>query len=170
MSRLKNIAIAQKIGKKTRIEVICYNALGIISWRNREYVKAKEYYEKALEIAQEIGDREQDARCYICLGDALRSDNDHEYVNVKAKEFQERVLAIAEEIGDKEAKASCYTLLGVCSTDFWVPGEDLVKAKHYLEKALVLNRETGDMKGETKVHFFIINFTNLLFGKQYPRS
>ena len=63
----KEIAIAQKIGKKTCTESICYKLLGGISNVNREYatdVKAKEYQEKALEIAQEIGDREQEAICY----------------------------------------------------------------------------------------------------------
>ena len=67
----KAIAIAQKIGKKTRTEAICYHLIGDISKRNREYVKVKEYKEKALEIAQEIGDREQEATCYACIADML---------------------------------------------------------------------------------------------------
>ena len=40
---------------------MCYDLLGNISHVNGEYVKAKEYKEKALEIAQEIGDRKLEA-------------------------------------------------------------------------------------------------------------
>ena len=74
----KAIAIAQKIGKKTRTEANCYDFLGSISHENREYVKAKEYKEKALEIAQEIGDRKLEATCYASIAGILLSGNDHE--------------------------------------------------------------------------------------------
>ena len=149
----KAIAIAQKIGKKTRTEFMCYDLLGEMSRVNGEYVKAKEYKEKALEIVQEIGDRKLEATCYASIANILLSRNDHEYV--KAKEFQEKALAIAQEIGDKETEAECYVLLGTLFPIRGVPGKDIVKAKHYLERALVLRRETGDMKGEARVHMYI---------------
>ena len=149
----KAIAIAQKIGKKTRTEFMCYDLLGEISRVNGEYVKAKEYKEKALEIAQEIGDRKLEAPCYASIAKILLSGNDHEYV--KAKEFQEKALAIAQEIGDKETEAKCYVLLGALSLIRGVPGKDIVKAKHYLERALVLRRETGSKEGEANIHMYI---------------
>ena len=149
----KAIAIAQKIGKKTRREAICYRYIEDIYERNREYVKAKKYEEKALEIAQEIGDREQEAKCYARKADMLCLGNDHEYA--KAKEFQEKALAIAQEIGDKETEAKCYELLGKLAFNSRVPGNDSVKAKHYFERALVLRRETGDVKGGIVAHIFI---------------
>ena len=149
----KAIAIAQKIGKKTRKEAICYHYIGNIYERNREYVKAKKYEEKALEIAQEIGDREREAKCYACIADMLWLGNDHEYA--KAKEFQEKALAIAQEIGDKETEAKCYESLGSLAVNSRVPGNDSVKAKHYFERALVLRRETGDVKGGIMAHIFI---------------
>ena len=151
----KAIAIAQKIGKKTSTEVICYYFLGEISNVNREYVKAKEYKEKALEIAQEIGDRKLEARCCASIADTLSSVNDHEYY-VKAQEFEEKAVAIAQEIGDKKTEAECYELLGQSLLiPRRVPGEDFVKAKHYFEKALVLRRETGDMEWEAILHAYI---------------
>ena len=152
----KAIAIAQKIGKKTRTEAICYHLIGDISKRNREYVKVKEYKEKALEIAQEIGDREQEATCYACIADMLWLGNDREYA--KAKEFQEKALAIAQEIGDKKTEAECYELLGKFALFPRVPGNDSVKPKHYFERALVLRRETGDVKGAAKLHIIISAF------------
>lgn len=142
---------------------MCYDTLASISCRNREYVKAKEYYEKALEIAQEIGDRKQEARCYERVAQMLSYGNDHEYV--KAKEFQEKALAIAQEIGDKETEARCYGQLGKFSMMRGFSYEDLVKAKHYLERALVLTRETGNIESEAEIHF-----RNLLFGTQHPRG
>ena len=149
----KAIAIAQKIGKKTRTEFMCYDLLGEMSRVNGEYVKAKEYKEKALEIVQEIGDRKLEATCYASIANILLSRNDHEYV--KAKEFQEKALAIAQEIGDKETEAKCYELLGKLAFNSRVPGNDSVKAKHYFERALVLRRETGDVKGGIVAHIFI---------------
>ena len=121
---------------------------------DHEYVQAKEFQEKALGIAQEIGDRKQEARCYACIADILSSVNDHEYV--KAKEFREKALAIAQEIGDKETEAKCYEQLGKFFLNPGVPGKD--KAKHYFERALVLRRETGDVRGEARLQILISGF------------
>ena len=162
----KAIAIAQKIGKKTRTEAKCYDFLGSISDKNGEYVKAKEYKEKALEIAQEIGGRKQEATCYACIADILWLSNDHEYA--KAKEFQEKALAIAQEIGDKETEAECYELLGRFASNPRVSGNDSVKAKHYFERALVLSRVTGDVKGEARLHILISAFC--LLERNFPEA
>ena len=120
---------------------------------DHNYIKVKEFKEKAFEIGQEIGDRKQEARCYASIAEMLLLGNDHEYV--KAKEFQEKALAIAQEIGDKETEAECYELLGIFFLNRGVSGKDIVKAKHYFERALVLRRETGNVKRQARVHIFI---------------
>ena len=61
-----------------------------------KYFKAKEFLEKALAIAIEIGDREGEERHYGNLGTVFSSLTDY----VKAKEYHEKALAIAIEIGD----------------------------------------------------------------------
>ena len=58
----------------------------------REYVKAREYYEKAIAIviSKEIGDREEVGRCYGNLGTVFCSLGEY----VKAKEHIEKALVI----------------------------------------------------------------------------
>ena len=73
-----------------------------------EYVKAKEHYEKAIAIAEKIGDREIEARSYVNLGHVFHSLGEY----VKAKEHCEKALAIAEKIGDREIEATSYGTLG----------------------------------------------------------
>ena len=71
--------------------------MGMIYADLGEARKAIEYYEQALAIAREIGDRRGEGaslgnlgRAYADLGDAR-----------KAIEYYEQALAIAREIGDK---------------------------------------------------------------------
>ena len=105
-----------------------------------EYVKAKEYLEKALAINKEIGNRKEEAAYYGNLGTVFQSLGEY----IKAKEYQERALAISLEIDDRKGEAACYGKLGTVFASF---GE-YVKAKEYHEKALAINIETGDRAGE----------------------
>ena len=73
-----------------------------------EYVKAKEYYEKALAISMEIGDRANEGTWYGNLGNVF--DCLGEYV--KAKEYYEKALAISMEIGDRANEGTWYGNLG----------------------------------------------------------
>ncbi|CAH3179404.1 unnamed protein product, partial [Porites lobata] len=70
----KAIAIAQKIGKKTRTEFMCYDLLGEISplslirgvpgW---DIVKAKHYLERALVLRRETGSKKGEADIHIYI-------------------------------------------------------------------------------------------------------
>ena len=73
-----------------------------------EYVKAKEYYEKALVISMEIGERKGEKACYIDLGNVFYSLGE----DVKAKEYYKKALAITMEIGDRKGEATVYGSLG----------------------------------------------------------
>lgn len=77
-----------------------YVNLGTVCRFIGEYAEAKEYYEKALSIATEIGDKEVEALCYRNLGTVnffLRKC-------VEAKEHTEKALAIRIEIGDRSGE------------------------------------------------------------------
>ena len=63
-----------------------------------DYVKAKEYLEKALTIATEIGNRQGEGSCYGNLGTVFKSLGDC----VKAIEYLKKEIAIAIEIGNRE--------------------------------------------------------------------
>ena len=69
-----------------------------------EYVKAKEYYEKALAISMEIGDRAGEGTWYGNLGTVFCSLGEY----VKAKEYYEKALAISMEIGDRAGEGAWY--------------------------------------------------------------
>ena len=104
----------------------------------REYVKAKEYQEKALAIAEKIGDREAEAECYVNLGYVFLSLREY----VKAKECLQKALEIAQKIGFSETEVVCYRSLGIVFTSL---GE-YVKAKEYQERALAIAEKNGDRK------------------------
>ena len=103
-------------------------------------VKAKEFYEKALAISMEIGDRKLEGICYGNLGNVFKSLGEY----VKAKEFYEKALAISMEIGDRKGEGKWIGNLGCV---FESLGE-YVKAKEFYEKALAISMEIGDRKGE----------------------
>ena len=105
-----------------------------------KYVKAKEYYEKALAISTEIGDRAGEGTWYGNLGNVFCSLGEY----VKAKEYYEKALAISTEIGDRAGEGTWYGNLG---NVFHSLGE-YVKAKEYYEKALTISTEIGDRAGE----------------------
>ena len=90
-----------------KIELSCYQKLGEVSEFLGEYVKAKEYYIKALAIAEENGDREAEAACYERVGRLFQILGEYS----KAKEYNEKALAIAEKNGDKGTQAAYHGCL-----------------------------------------------------------
>ena len=62
------------VGHK-RQEAMAYGRLGNVCTNLREYQKAKEYQEKALAVAIEIGDRQREGTIYGNLGNVRRLKN-----------------------------------------------------------------------------------------------
>ncbi|KAL9966571.1 hypothetical protein ACROYT_G024670, partial [Oculina patagonica] len=114
--------------------------LGCVFTSLGENGKAIIYYEKALAIRIEIGERKGEAADYGNLGALFTSLGDY----CKAKEYHEKALAISMEIGDKYGQAADYGNLG---TLFDSLGE-YAQAKEHLDKALAIRREIGDRQGE----------------------
>ena len=104
------------------------------------YNKAQEYYNKALAITLEIGDRKGEATVYGNLGTVFQSLDNYN----KAQEYCERALAIRLEIGDRKGEATDYGNIG---TVFQSIG-NYAQAQEYHEKALAIRLEIGDRKGE----------------------
>ena len=102
-----------------------------------EYAKAEEYVHKALIISTEIGDREEEATCFINLGALFTSVGEY----AKAEEYLHKGLTMETEIGNKDGEATCYMILG---TLIFKAGE-CEKAQKYLEKALEISRGTGNI-------------------------
>ena len=100
-----------------------------------EYVKAKEYYEKALMISREIGDRANEGAWYGSLGNVFYSLGEY----VKGKEYFEEALAISVEIGDRSGQATRYLSLAGA---FCYLGE-YRKSKLYCDNALSISLKSG---------------------------
>ncbi len=98
------------------------------------------YYEKALAIAQEIGDRRGEG---IWLGSLGLAHNNLGEVE-KAIDYYEKALAIAQEIGDRRNEGIWLGSLGLAYNNL---GE-VEKAIDYYEKALAIAQEIGDRGGE----------------------
>ena len=92
-----------------------------------EYVKAKEYLEKALAIMKEIGDRKVEATCYGNLGNAFQDLSEYQ-VGCLSGPQNIRRKHLRSKTGDREEEI-CYGNLGVLFRSF----SEYVKAKEYLE-------------------------------------
>ena len=77
--------------------------------------KAIEYYEQALAIAREIGDRRGEGTALGNLGLAYAALGDAR----KAIEYYEQALAIAREIGDRRGEGACAGQPGHAPTPTW---------------------------------------------------
>jgi tetratricopeptide (TPR) repeat protein len=112
---------------------LAYSKLG-------ETRKAIEYYEKALKISREIGDRCSEGNNLGNLG--------LEYSKLgetrKAIEYYEKALKISREIGDRRGEGADLGNLGLAYNNL---GETR-KAIEYYEQALEISREVGDRHGE----------------------
>ena len=105
-----------------------------------KYVEAREFYQRAMNIMIETGDKKGEAYAYFKAGTISYRLGEYN----KAKEYLEKALAITIEVGDRKGEASSYGILG---NVFQSLGE-YDKAKEYLEKALPIIIEIGDRAGE----------------------
>ena len=118
--------------------------LGAMFHSLSEYQKAKEYHEKALAIAIEIGDKRGEGNINGNLGAVFDSRCEYQ----KAKEYYEEALAIAIEIGDRPGEGTRNRNLGAMFHSL----SEYQKAKEYLEKAFAIAIETGDKQGEGDIN------------------
>ena len=122
-----------------------WNPIGNVFASLAEYDKAKEYHEKALAIAIEIGDRDTEANVYVNIGGVFKSLAEYD----KAKECYEKALAFTIEIGGRERESAIYKNLADLSL---LTFADYNKATECLEKALAITIEINDKQGELTVH------------------
>ena len=102
--------------------------------------KAIEYYKKALEISERIGDKQT-------IGASLGNIGHAHIVLGKPKDaivYYEEALRIAEEIGDKRSEGTRYGNIGNAYSDL----AESRKAIEYYEKAKKVAREIGDKRNE----------------------
>jgi tetratricopeptide (TPR) repeat protein len=114
--------------------------LGTTYYYLGDYQKAIEYFEQALIISREIGDRSGEGADLGNLGIAYSNLGQVE----KAIEYYEQALVIAREIGDRRGEGNQLGNLGIAYSNLG----QVEKAIEYYEQALVITREIGDRSGE----------------------
>jgi tetratricopeptide (TPR) repeat protein len=102
--------------------------------------KAIEYYEQALVISKEIGDRRGEGNHLGNLGNAYSHLGQVE----KAIDYHEQALVISKEIGDRRGEGADLGNLGLAYSHLG----QVEKAIEYYEQALVISKEIGDRRGE----------------------
>ena len=112
--------------------------------RRCNYAKARDLYERVVNIMRKTGDRKGEG----CANRNIGTMSYHLGDFIKAKEYYERALAISMETGDRRAEAAAYTNLG---NVFQFLGE-CEMAKKYYEKGLVMLIEISDRREEATVY------------------
>jgi len=131
---------------RDRYESIAINNLGLVCYRQGDYAKAKTYYEQALRIKREIGDRQGESSTLLNLG--LASANLGCYG--EARRYYERSLQICREIGHRWIESFTLSSLGQL---FHHLGNVDVAWEHS-QQALRIAQEIGsrDLEGSTSIN------------------
>jgi tetratricopeptide (TPR) repeat protein len=134
-----NEYLLEKIRNKQEREKILAE-LGSIHSFLGDTGKSIYYFDQALEISRQIGDRQGEASNLAALGQA--------YVNPgeirKAIEYFDQALEISRQIGDRQKEVASLASLGQAYAKL---GESS-KAIKYIEQALMISRQIGDRQKE----------------------
>ena len=121
--------------KDKQIHGSVLGSLGNAYYNLSEYRKAIKYYEQALKIAKEVGDRKSEGIWLGSLGNVFNELSKPK----KAIEYYEQALKIAKEVGDMYLEGRWLGNLGNAYNDLSGPR----KAIDYHEKALKIANEIG---------------------------
>ena len=135
----KMLAQATKTGDK-KMEGALLTQLGNLSRSLFEYVKAKDYFQRALAIWKEKGERKEEGKTLNSLGGVCSKTGEYQ----QAKKHYEEAMAIFEELDETKDLGVAYSGLGNVFSEF----REFQHAKTLQEKALKLSVRSGDKHGE----------------------
>lgn len=120
----------------------CYGNLAMAYQGLGKLSKSLDYQEKSLEIAQKIGDKQEEGANYIEMGETYRYLGN---LN-RALEAYQKSLEIAKDLRNKRLEASCYSNIGIVYRLL----KQFNKALEYQQKALKIREEIKDNDGVAK--------------------
>lgn len=126
------LRVAERVGDKKKIGVICTNIGRNIFTYNVNRKEAMEYYFRAIELYQQIGEKERMARTYVNIANMMSSQGD----NDGALNYYKMALPV---IRDSSALAGIYNNIGAV---YYQKG-DLRTSFEWLEKALGVKQRNG---------------------------
>ncbi|MEQ6123613.1 sensor histidine kinase [Pseudotenacibaculum sp. MALMAid0570] len=121
--------------KHSELEKMLYINRGILYFYQREYSKAGDEFQKALDIALEENHYEDMGRCYNNIALCRAYAGEYE----KALEMHIQSANLAEKLGNKLSLAQSYNNIGLVYSDL----KSFEKANEYLVKSLELKKEVG---------------------------
>ena len=135
------LQLARRAGRRVE-EGRALSSMGLIALGSKEQGVARRYFEEALVIARETGERTLEARTIGNLANAV-AYVERDYVTARGYYEQGRMLNA--ELGDRYAQCIALGNIG------WVCGMlgDFAVAQTYHEQALMIAREIGNVYQET---------------------
>lgn len=117
-----------------------FHNAGNLAFMQSDYAAARGYYERAVTMRNQLGDRLGEAATLVNLGSVYQDEGDFPFARAQF----ERALPIQKELGDKRAICISVTCLGNVLREM----EELEASLEYFQEAIRLNRELGNRAGE----------------------
>ncbi|RLD64920.1 MAG: hypothetical protein DRI95_09840 [Bacteroidetes bacterium] len=124
-----------------------YNNYGNIYKNQGMYSLSMNYYQKSLEISEEIGYKSNLGKLYNNIGILHNIQKDYDL----SMEYYEKSLKIKDELGDEKGKSYCYNNI---STIYDIK-KDFNKALEYCDKSLAIRKELNDSMGMGVCHNYL---------------
>jgi tetratricopeptide (TPR) repeat protein len=115
---------------------VAYHQLGVVAQSRGDRVAAEEWYSKALQIKEGLGDRPGLASTYFQLGRVAQDRSDL----AAAEDWYRKSLEIEEALGNRAGLATTYHQLGVLASR----RGDLAAAEEWYRKSLEIREALGD--------------------------
>jgi class 3 adenylate cyclase/tetratricopeptide (TPR) repeat protein len=141
-SARKQRELAAEIGARD-LEAKATKQLGLTAEYRGEYDRAREYYERALDVVGETDDPTREAGILDGLGVVAHRQGEYD----RAQEYLGRALGITQDTGNRFSEKAILNDLGLVAMN---RGE-YDRAREYYEEALDIAREIGDRRGEAVV-------------------
>jgi|694.fasta_scaffold18185_4 tetratricopeptide (TPR) repeat protein len=113
-----------------------YHNFGAIAQEMREYAQARDFYQQALSIYIEFGDRYSQAGTYHNFGAIAQEMREY----AQARDFYQQALSIYIEFGDRYKQANTYHQLGRVAEEM----REYAQARDFYQQALSIYIEFGD--------------------------
>nr|MDZ8020665.1 tetratricopeptide repeat protein [Nostoc sp. SerVER01] len=137
-----------------------YHNLGYVAQELRQYDQARDYYQQALEIKIEFGDRYICASTYHQLGRVAEELRQYD----QARDYYQQALEIFIEFGDRYSCARTYHNLGYVAQEL----RQYDQARDYYQQALEIKIEFGDRYSCTRTYHQLGNVAQEL--RQYDQA
>ncbi|NER35419.1 MAG: tetratricopeptide repeat protein [Oscillatoria sp. SIO1A7] len=130
--------------ERQRFLAMTYHQLGRVAEELREFSEARQFYQQALAIKIEYGDRHSQAGTYHQLG--IVAEELREFA--EARQFYQEALAIKIEDGDRFSQAKTYHQLGIVAQEM----REFAEARQFYQQALAIYIEYGDRHSQAKTY------------------